>query len=249
MKFSILGPLEVRTADASVELPALRHRRILAALLLAPGGRLSTERLIEAAWDSPGPPTARKQVQNCVAALRRRLIEQGASPTMLVTRPGGYQLDVPDDHVDARIFTHLVELARRTAQDQAGQAVRLYRSALTLWRGRALEGLDGHAFGPSAAWLTELRLTAAEECFDLELSNGLHLQAVPDLVSLAAENLSRERLQAQLMTALHRCGRQVETFQVYQRVHDYVATEIGSEPGVELKLLRERLLRERGAWP
>ncbi|MCX5066991.1 AfsR/SARP family transcriptional regulator [Micromonospora lupini] len=249
VEFAILGPLEVRSSGAPVDLPAPRQRRILAALLVASEGWLSVNRLIEACWDDAGPWTARKQVQNQVGALRRHLVRHGGDANIVVTRPDGYQLDVSDAYVDAREFAETVRRARQATEIDTARAVSLYHDALTLWRGPALDGLNSPALEPAAARLAELRLLAAEERYDLELRLGRHRQVLADLIELAAEHPSRERLQALLMLALHREGRQVEAHGVYRRLHDHLAEELGTGPGGELRELRERLLCDRvTAW-
>src|SRR6266516_3917082 len=70
MEFRVLGPLEVRVDGRGLELGGLRQRRVLATLLLSPNRTVSVSRLVEAAWDEDPPATARRQVQNRVAALR-----------------------------------------------------------------------------------------------------------------------------------------------------------------------------------
>ncbi|MFG3558990.1 BTAD domain-containing putative transcriptional regulator [Micromonospora sp. NPDC047557] len=249
MEFAILGPLEVRSSGTPVDLPAPRQRRILAALLIASEGWLSVNRLIETCWDDAGPWTARKQVQNQVGALRRHLVRHGGDANIVVTRPDGYQLDVSDAYVDAREFAETVRRARQAAEVDTARAVTLYQGALTLWRGPALDGLNSPALEPAAARLAELRLLAAEERYDLELRLGRHRQVLADLIELAAEHPSRERLQALLMLALYREGRQVEAHGVYRRLHDHLAEELGTGPGGELRQLRERLLCDQvSAW-
>ncbi|MET7401640.1 AfsR/SARP family transcriptional regulator [Dactylosporangium sp. NPDC005572] len=243
MKFAILGPLEVFASGRRINVPGTRERKILAALLLAAGGRSSLDRLVGAVWDANPPATARKQVQNCVAGLRRRFLRAGARPEILETRPGGYQLSIGHDELDARVFVERVNTARlATTAGRAEEATVHYRVALAMWRGPVLEDLDSQSVAASAAWLAELQLSASEECFDLELDTGRHKQIVGDLLQLCAEFPARERLHGQLILALHRSGRQVDAHTVYRRLHRHLADELGVDPSADLLRLRDRLL-------
>src|SRR5262245_35946406 len=71
VEFRILGPLEVWDADEQVEVGGPKQRRVLAALALEPGRVVPVERLVDAVWDDAPPPTARRQIQNAVSALRQ----------------------------------------------------------------------------------------------------------------------------------------------------------------------------------
>ena len=59
---------------------------------------------------------------------------------------------------------------------------------------------------------------ALEERTDALLALDRHAEAVPDLERLVAAHPYRERFAAQLMTALHRSGREVEAHRAYQQL-------------------------------
>ena len=60
---------------------------------------------------------------------------------------------------------------------------------------------------------------------------------------LAAEPL-RERLHAQRMLALYRCGRQADALEAYREARRALVEQIGVEPGPELQRLHEAILRQ-----
>ncbi len=60
MELRILGPLEVAGENGPVDLRAAKHRRLLAALTLAPGQACSADALVEAVWGLSPPASARK---------------------------------------------------------------------------------------------------------------------------------------------------------------------------------------------
>ena len=61
--------------------------------------------------------------------------------------------------------------------------------------------------------LEELRLAAVEERVEAELAVARHGRLVAELEVLTAEHPLRERLRAQLMLALYRCGRQADALE------------------------------------
>ncbi len=71
---------------------------------------------------------------------------------------------------------------------------------------------------------------------------GRHEELVADLERLVAEHPLRERLRAQLMTALYRSGRQAEALACYRDGRAYLDAELGLEPGAELRELERRIL-------
>src|SRR5690242_14370197 len=125
MEFRVLGPLEVRVDDRVLDLGSGRQRRILAALLLQPNRVVTLSRLVEVAWDDDPPATARRQMQNRVAALRATLTREGG---FIDTHGSGYLLRVGPGELDALVFADLAERGRATGDP------RLLREALALWR-------------------------------------------------------------------------------------------------------------------
>jgi hypothetical protein len=117
---------------------------------------------------------------------------------------------VGPDELDAARFERLVDDgARALAGGHAGQAAAILRQALSLWRGPALAELAFEPFaGAVVAWLEERRLAALEARIEADLQTGAHTELVGELRHLVAVNPTRERLAAQLMLALYRCGRQ-----------------------------------------
>jgi DNA-binding SARP family transcriptional activator len=52
IQLAILGPLEVHSHGHEVPIRGSRKRMVLASLLLAAGGLVSLDRLVETVWDS-----------------------------------------------------------------------------------------------------------------------------------------------------------------------------------------------------
>jgi hypothetical protein len=94
-----------------------------------------------------------------------------------------------------------------------------------------------------AARLEELRWTALERRIDADLASGRHDSLLAELQSLVAQHPLRERLHAQLMLALYRCGRQAEALDAYRRAREILTDELGLEPGDELTRLQRAILQ------
>lgn len=91
--------------------------------------------------------------------------------------------------------------------------------------------------------LTELYLTLLEERFELKLELGEHGAVVDEIATAARAHPLRERLVRQLMLALHRGGRTAEALTVYREARRRLVTELGIEPGAELRDLEGLILR------
>ncbi|GAA3544359.1 BTAD domain-containing putative transcriptional regulator [Amycolatopsis ultiminotia] len=220
-------------AGAEVDVPGARVRTLLSALALAPGQVVTSGRLVDAVWGAHPPATA-----NALQALVSRLRRAGAT---LDSTPSGYRL--PEVTVDVARFEELVRAARTAGDDDT--RVRLLREALDLWRGPALGDVaDTEFFQAPIARLTELRLSAAEEHAEAALRLGRGANLSTELAGLLAEHPLRERLAAALMRALQAAGRPAEALQVFARLRQALADELGTDPSAELSTVHTALLRD-----
>jgi len=223
----------------------------LGVLALHAGAVVSFDRLIDQLWGQAPPPTATKALHGLVSTLRKRLgpPDDGTTPQVLETRAPGYLLAIDRDQVDANRFRRLV--AEATQAPVATKAARL-REALGLWRGPALDEFAYEPFAQAAiAELEELRLAALEERVEADLALGRHAELVAELEGLVAEHPLRERLRAQLMLALYRCGRQVDALELYRVTRELLVDELGIEPGPALQRLERAILAQDPSleWP
>ena len=70
---------------------------------------------------------------------------------------------------------------------------------------------------PRSAGSRSCGSTAAELAIEADLAAGRHHEVVGEIDALLAENPLRERLHAQRMLALYRCGRQAEALEAYRQ--------------------------------
>lgn len=246
MRFRLLGPLRVWNGSEWSSIRAPQQRVVLALLLLEAGGLVSSDRLIDEIWRDRPPPTAATVLRGYVMRLRRAIGSGTDGP--LVTGNGGYRLDVDGDEIDIQRFDRLVAAGRHAmARGAPEPAARRLSEALMLCRGRPLADVPATAtVAAQVARLEQARLAATEEYFGARLESGRHLDVVAALQRLVEEHPLRERLWAQLMLALDRCGRRGEALDVYQRARKVLATELGVDPGPQLRDLQQAILSAGG---
>jgi WD40 repeat protein/DNA-binding SARP family transcriptional activator len=213
-------------------------------LLLHRNEPIASDRLIDALWGETPPPTAAKVLQNYVGQLRRALDDRGGRRLQTLGR--AYALRVEDGEVDADRFERLVREGGEALEHQrpADAAARL-REALALWRGPPLADVAYESFAQAEiARLEERRAVALEWRIDADLALGRHADLVAELEALVARHPLRERLRAQRMLALYRCGRQAEALEAFRQARRLLVEEVGVEPGAELRGLHEAMLRQ-----
>ena len=256
LEFRLLGRVEVYRDGRPVDVGGPKQRAVLASLLLRVRRVVSVDQLIDDLWPEHPPARAAATVQVFVSQLRRALEPErsrGAVATVLVTASPGYRLDIEPTAVDAHTFADLVAHGREALDaGMPEQAAQLLLRAEEMWRGPALADVPATPFiRAAAARLTELHLGAAENRIDAGLALGRHAALVAELEQLVRRHPLRERLRAQLMLGLYRCGRQVEALAAYRETRQVLHDELGLEPGVRLRELQQAVLRQDPglAWP
>src|SRR5215217_3673125 len=241
MQIRVLGPLEASIDDQPVAIGGAKQRAVLAMLGLEANRAVTADRLIEGLWGDEPPASAAKMVQNYVWRLRGALAVDGAAE--IVTRGRAYVLRIDRELVDVCRLERLGSEASGAAA--AGRPASAAREALALFRGAPLADVADEPFADrEIRRLEELRLAAAELAIDADLAAGRHHELVGEIEALLAENALRERLHAQRMLALYRCGRQAEALEAYRHARATLVEEIGVEPSAELRDLHEAILRQ-----
>jgi YVTN family beta-propeller protein len=242
--FRILGSLEALDGEQAMPLGGERQRGVLAILLIHRGNAVSVDRIVDLLWGERPPATAAKTVQVYVSRLRKALGEG-----LLLTRGGGYVLELAPEQLDADRFEDAVsQVQEEIARGEVAVARDRLRDALDLWRGPALADFTYEDFARDEIdRLEELRLAALEERIEADLALGRHAELVPELEKLVREHPTRERLRGQLMLALYRSGRQAEALETYRQGQRALDEELGLEPGPELRQLEGAILTQDAA--
>ncbi|GAA3780059.1 BTAD domain-containing putative transcriptional regulator [Plantactinospora mayteni] len=245
MEFRILGPLEVWDGESLVAVTAAKQRTLLALLLLNVGRVVAVDDLVDELWGGRLPSQPRATLHAHVHRLRqvlRRTDRSGA--VVLATRPTGYLLRVAPDNLDRHRWQRLVGEGRAAlAEGDRNLAVTRFRSALAVWRGRALADVGTSAVRAEARGLDEERWEVLERCLAAELALGRHSAVLPELETLVDTQPYREGLTGKLMLALSRADRHADALAVFARVRDRLVRELGVEPGAELQELHQTILR------
>jgi DNA-binding SARP family transcriptional activator len=242
MRFRILGPLEVLSAEGWTAISAAKWRSLLASLLVRPGQLVPTDVLIDEIWGDSPPHTANNLVSIYVHRLRKVIGD--AEGQVLVYRAPGYMLRLLPGDLDVQQFESLVAEGRAAlAAGNPRSAAALLRDALELWRGRLLADvpsspvLSTQAENAQERWLdaTELRIESDIAC-------GRAAEVVAELRGLVSEHPMRERFWLLLMRALEDAGRRAEALSVYAQAQEVIAAELGVDPGAELQRFHRELL-------
>lgn len=236
----VLGPLVAENARGPVDLKGPRHRAVLARLLIARGRVVPVGQLVADLWPDP-PDGAVGAVQTFVSALRKALEPDRPPRTparVLVTAGPGYALHAST--VDAWEFEAAV-----TSAGQPEQMIAQVDAALELWRGPAyVDFADEPWARGEIARLDELRLLARERRAAALLELGRAASAVPDLEAHVADHPWREDAWRLLALARYRAGRQGDALDTLRRARDVLATQLGVDPGPELRQLEADILAQ-----
>ncbi|HXZ72046.1 MAG TPA: ABC transporter substrate-binding protein, partial [Streptosporangiaceae bacterium] len=246
MEIRLLGAIEVCADGILLPLGGPRQRAVLADLALHAGQAVPTSQLIDDLWGQRPPASAKSTLESYISRLRHVLNASGAAGAQLVTRPGGYLLDAAAPCVDVGQFRDLAARGSAAAErGDAAAAVGLLSSALALWRGPALADVRDAPFAVLAGQrLEDERLATIENLVEARLALGQHRELLPELEALIAGFPFRERFHAQLMLALYRSGRQADALAAFSRVRETLTSELGVEPGRELRELQRAVLRQ-----
>ncbi|WP_075003706.1 AfsR/SARP family transcriptional regulator [Streptacidiphilus jiangxiensis] len=231
--------MEARRDGERIKLSGSKVHTVLATLLMAHGKVVSDSRLTAMLWGWDPPATANAQIYTYMSRLRQYL----GVDVVIARRAPGYVLTAPGARIDLLEFERLDRLGREAlGQHRFPDARRLLRLALDLWHGSALANVTEHLQDVELPRLDEARMLTLESRIEADLALGLHEQVTAELTGLVAEYPVRERLRAQLMTALHRGGRQADALRVYGEGRTVLAEQLGVDPGEALRSTHQAIL-------
>lgn len=248
VQFRLLGPVEVLALGQPVDSGHPRQRGVLAALLVDVGRLVSHETMIDRVWGDNPPPEARRVLQSHLSRVRRFLGEVTSGdgpPAAVLRRPGGYVLEVDSDRVDLHRFRRLVGQSRGSGPGR----VQLLRTALDLWRGDPLGGVASDwAARTRQTWQRE-RIAAVEEWARAELELGNAEAVIGPLTGYLDDDPLLELVAALLIQALAMSGRPADALSRYAHTRNRLVTDLGLEPGRELRAAHQLVLRGDSSPP
>jgi SARP family transcriptional regulator, regulator of embCAB operon len=250
VKVKILGPLEASLNEVSIAPTAHKPRQTLAMLAISAGQLVPVSMLVEELWPDGPPRSATQLVQTYVLRLRQliddamRVETAGAAKQILITRPGGYTLDVAPEEIDVHRFQKFARAGERAMElGDHKAASSLLASALETWRGPALVDVRiGARLAVEVERLEQSRLGVTESRIDVDLQLGRHHQLLGELAELTALYPLHERLCEQYMTALYLCGCKWKALEIFRRLRQRLIDELGVEPSVQVQRLQRAIL-------
>lgn len=239
VEYRVLGPLEVRAGDHTVQIPGYKEKVLLALLLVELGIVVSADRIIFELWGDEPPASATQNLRTLVSRLRRHLGRE----TIITQRPG-YRIDADPEHVDSHFFEQLADEATRQ-RNRPAHAGEIAGRALALWRGRALAGFEGFLFADNEERRLEQRkLSIMEVAFDAGLALGRHSALVAELREAVDHHPLYQPFYGKLMLALYRSGRAPEALQLYSEAQRVLGEELGIEPSQEIRSIERSIVME-----
>ncbi|MFI6543043.1 AfsR/SARP family transcriptional regulator [Streptomyces prunicolor] len=246
MRFAVLGPVRVWRDGGEVSLGAAQQRLLLALLMAHAGRPVAMEEMQLALWGEAPPGSPANAVYRHVGVLRRLLepeLPMRATGRWLVRDAGGYRLNASPETLDVLRFRELVGRAREAGGAEA--AVALYLEALNLRTGTVATGVPVEARShPAFNALEREHLGVVKEAADAGAGTGAVGRLLAVLHRAAAEHPLDEPLQAHLVRALAATGQRAAALDTWRRVRTVLASELGVEPGTELRAVQEEVLRE-----
>ncbi|MGC0380111.1 AfsR/SARP family transcriptional regulator [Streptomyces sp. SAI-129] len=250
MEIKVLGPLTAEERGISVVPSAAKPRQILAVLAFQAGRVVTVSTLMEEIWGEAVPRSAATTLQTYILQLRRKIAaalpehaERGAKD-VLVTRHGGYLLDMPPGQVDAQEYEQCASAGRAAfdARDDAA-ASELLSTALGMWRGPALVDVRvGRVLELEVLRIDQDRLAVLERRIAADLRLARHSELVPELTVLTARYPMHENFCALLMLAAYRSGNAWRALQAFQQLRTTLIEELGLEPSPRLQRLHQSVL-------
>ncbi|MFD4398565.1 tetratricopeptide repeat protein [Kitasatospora sp. NPDC058478] len=249
MEIHLLGTVELSAQGRAVKLESDKVRCLAAALAVDTGRPVSLDSLIAKLWDDDPPAKARATTHSYLSRFRTALrlaqpIDVDTPLAAISRKAHTYTLNTDPQRVDWLRYLQLARRARSLAE--AGddrEALAVFGHAEDSWQGEPLAGLPGQWAHATRKIMHDQWLATTLVRFEVELRLGRFIDLVPELAALAEQRPTDERVVGHLITALYGCGRQAEALGVFQRTRRELRSQLGTEPGEQLSLLQQRVLR------
>jgi DNA-binding SARP family transcriptional activator/Flp pilus assembly protein TadD len=249
VQFSMLGPIRAWRGPTELNLGSNQQQAILALLLIRANYLVSMDDLTELLWEEKPPASAVNVIHKHIGAIRRVLEPDLAARSCgrwLIRHGTAYRLAADAGTSDLISFRQLVrDAASAYAADQPADALDLLTEALGLRRGACGEGLE--LYGRTRVHFSTVDqeyAAAVGQAADAALASAQPQRILPLLRQFAASESLDESLQARLMLVLAANGQQALALEHYQKVRERLESELGVDPGPELREAHTRVLRQ-----
>ncbi|WBB53764.1 BTAD domain-containing putative transcriptional regulator [Verrucosispora sp. WMMD573] len=253
-RVDLLGPLHVERNGHRLEPGPAKQRAVLALLALRLGDSVPVGEVEEAVWGAVVPPSARSLVHTYVARLRQ-VLEPEYPPRrrvrVIASTVSGYSLRAETAETDVARFRRYVSQAeKRIGEGDREGAFDLLGQALNLWRSpnigelRSLLHDNIEVEALSAAWVA-----TAHTYVGLGLRLGRSAAVLDTATRLARLEPLHEAIQADYLAVLGSSGHRTVALHRYAEVDQRLRTELGVDPGEELRAVHRVLVRPPGRPP
>jgi DNA-binding SARP family transcriptional activator len=233
----VLGPFQAVRNREEISLGPRRQQAVLLPLMLRPGRIVTGEELIDSVWGEAVPASGIALVRTYISRLRLLL-----GRDVIGYCAAGYHVRLDPGQVDLTVFDQYVTRARELRRRaQLGPSATAWRKALELWRGSPLPRIPGPFAERQRQRLTDLYLSALEECWDTEILLGRHAELLVELSAAVRDYPLRENLTRLLMLASYRSGRQADAVAAFEQTRRRLAEELGVRPALGLQELHDRI--------
>ena len=249
VKFSVLGPVRGWRGPSELELGPNQQRALTVLLLVRANQLVTIDDLIELLWEQDPPGSAVNVIHRYIGAIRRLLepdLEARANGRWLTRHGGGYRLAAGEDEVDLIAFRRMVKDARSaSAASRPAVALDLLMEAAGLRQGACGEGLEVYGrHREHFSAVDQEYVSAVGEAADAALACAQPGRVLPLLRQVAADEPLDESLHARLMLVLAAGGQQAGALAHYQAVRERLCSELGVDPGAEMRAAYSRVLRQ-----
>ena len=237
LKIRFFGGLEVERAGEPIR--GFRSQKIASLLAYLAYHRdrpHPREVLLEAFWPEVDVDKARMSLRQAVYQLRRLLGKDA-----ILAQDRAVQLNPElDCRCDAREFERLLREAELAS---GAEQARLRERAVGLYRGRFLDGFYEDWVLSEAERLREAYREALEGLLRHHRALGNYAQALEYGRMALAQDPLHEELHRDLMELYGVLGRRSAALRQYEACRRILHEELGVEPGSEIRVLREHILR------
>ena len=234
-----LGELVVERGAQPCDPGGAKPRTILALLCAHAGRPVPAAVLITEVWGPDAPERTQRALESQIWRLRKALSPQGEASAIITDR-AGYRLDLADVVIDSLDF----DTAAAAALDASrSPTVDDLEDVLRRWRGEPFTSATSTPTLDQARHrLHAVRAALLTRRADLLLAAGDLDRALDEAQALITRDPLDEHAWSIKISALSAGGQRSEALTAYRDIRELLATELGVEPGSEVRAAQRHVL-------
>ncbi len=234
-----LGEMVTERGSVQCDPGGAKPRTILAVLCARAGRPVPAAALITDVWGPDASQRTHRALESQIWRLRKALSPQG-EPSAIVTDRAGYRLDLDEVAVDSIAFEADADALLDPSNTPTVGAL---ERALGRWRGEPFTTATSTPMLDQARRrLNALRTALLTRRADLLLTAGEFDRALDQAQALIARDPLDEHAWTVKITALSAAGQRAEALLAYRDIRELLATELGVEPGHEVRAAQRTVL-------